>query len=151
MILCALSDLSRVLPLHPELARVDRFLREADLKALPEGRTDLNGDACFVLASPAARLRPASEAFLEVHRRHLDVQVVLEGEDRFGWAPLSDCAEVREAYDEGRDIAFFEDAPVSVITVPQGHLAIFFPEDAHAPLIGGQGSIHKLVFKLRLG
>lgn len=151
MILCALSDLNRFLPLHPELARVDRFLREADLQALPEGRTDLNGDACFVLASPAARLRPASEAFLEVHRRHLDVQVVLAGEDRFGWAACEACSEVREAYDEGRDIAFFDDAPECVIAVPQGHLVIFFPEDAHAPLIGGQGTVHKLVFKLRLG
>lgn len=150
MILCALHDLDRHLPLHPALARVAQCLRETKLAALPEGRTDLAGDDCFVLASPEARLRPAPEAFLEVHRRYLDVQVVLKGEDRFGWAPLEACSRVREAYDEARDIAFFDDAPVSVIAVPAGHLVVFFPEDAHAPLIGGQGFVHKLVFKLRV-
>lgn len=148
MILCSLSDLERHRTQHPDLPLVLDFLKRADLRNLPEGRSDLEGGPCFVIHAPQAALRPAPEALLEVHRRHIDVQVILEGTDRFGWAPLASCQALHTPYDPDKDIAFFGDAPLSVFTVPAGHLAVFFPEDAHAPLIGGQGTVQKLVFKL---
>ena len=100
---------------------------------------------------PLACTRPAAEAQLEVHRRFVDVQVILRGTDRMGWAPLAACRHEAQAYDPERDIAFFHDAPAACVDVPAGHLAVFFPEDAHAPLIGGGETVHKLVFKARVG
>ncbi|MDE2118816.1 MAG: YhcH/YjgK/YiaL family protein, partial [Betaproteobacteria bacterium] len=46
-----------------------------------------------------------------------------------------------------KDIRFFHDAPASWIAVPPGTFCIFFPEDAHAPLVA-TGNIRKAIFKV---
>ena len=44
-------------------------------------------------------------------------------------------------------IGFFNDQPKSWTPVSAGSFVIFFPQDAHAPLVGG-GEIHKAVLKI---
>lgn len=150
MILSTLSDFPRYAALHPAFPRVIDFLASADLAALPEGRTDLDGDDCFVLSSPQARTRPASEALLEAHRRYLDIQVVLAGVDTLGWSPLDACRDIAVPFDPVKDIGFFREAPQNHVTLRAGQLVVFYPEDAHAPLIGEGELVRKLVFKLRV-
>ena len=129
---------------------MEAFLRTTDLARLPEGRTELQGTDLYVSCSPAARTRPAGEAPLEAHRGYIDVQVVLQGRDTMGWAPLEVCTDVSEPYDVGRDIVFFRNSPQSWIQVEPGQIAVFFPEDAHAPLVGDGTAVHKLVVKVRV-
>ena len=62
-----------------------------------------------------------------------------------GWKALADCHEPVSDY--RTDIQFFHDAPATWIAVPPGHFCIFFPEDAHAPLVG-EGIIRKVIFKI---
>jgi YhcH/YjgK/YiaL family protein len=50
-------------------------------------------------------------------------------------------------YSEERDIRFFHDAVVSWIAVPPDHFCIFFPEDAHAPLVASS-MVRKVIFKV---
>jgi YhcH/YjgK/YiaL family protein len=57
-------------------------------------------------------------------------------------APVTD-------YDAARDIQFFSDAPSSWIATPPGSLCVFFPDDAHAPLVSA-GMIRKVVVKVEL-
>lgn len=149
MILCPITQFSRYRRLHPLFPAVEEFLVGADLHAIPEGRLPLRGEDLYVSSSPRARTRPASEAPLEAHRAYIDVQVILEGADTMGWSPLAACREPSAPYDPGKDLTFFRDAPESLITVPAGHLAVFFPEDAHAPLIGDGRTVKKLVLKVR--
>jgi YhcH/YjgK/YiaL family protein len=149
MILCAIPDFRCHVPLHPRFPALADFLERLDLAALPEGRTDLDGDDIFVVASPKARTKPQAEAALEAHRKYIDVQVVLSGIDTMGWSPLSICTEVAVPFNAECDIEFFANPPASLVPVPAGCLTIFFPEDAHAPLIGSCDSVYKLVFKVR--
>jgi biofilm protein TabA len=93
--------------------------------------------------------RTRSEAKLECHRRYIDIQLVLEGVDEMGWKPLSDCHEPMNDYSAERDIQFFRDVPASWIATPPGAFCIFFPEDAHAPLVSN-GKIRKAVIKIAL-
>ena len=53
-------------------------------------------------------------------------------------------------YDEKRDIEFFDCEPETWLTLQPGEFALFFPNDAHAPLVGGEKSIRKAVFKIRV-
>jgi biofilm protein TabA len=150
MILCSLSQFHRYRQLHPRFPAVEAFLLETDLAAIPEGRLELDGDALYVSAAPQARTKPAGDALLEAHRCYVDVQVILAGTDTMGWAPLEDCRRESGSYDPDKDIVFFHDAPANLIAIPAGHLAIFFPEDAHAPLIGDGQTVKKLVVKVRV-
>jgi YhcH/YjgK/YiaL family protein len=150
MILCPASGLDRYASLHPSFPTVAEFLARTDLKALPEGRLELKGEELYVSCSPQARTRPPEEAPLEAHRAYIDVQLVLEGTDIMGWAPLADCQDIATPYDPGKDILFFRDTPKTFFQVQPGQVAIFFPEDAHAPLIGNGGHVQKLVVKVKV-
>jgi biofilm protein TabA len=149
MILARVRDFRSFIPLHGRFARLADFLEQLDLSALPEGRMALEGEDIFVIASPNACTRSFIEAALEAHRTYIDVQVVLSGIDTMGWAPLAACTRITQPYDAERDIEFFSDPPLSLVPVTSGSLSVFFPEDAHAPLIGDGASVHKLVFKVR--
>ena len=63
---------------------------------------------------------------------------------------LLPCQKPQGEYDAEKDIEFFEDVPDSYVTVLPGEFAVFFPEDAHAPLIG-TGEVHKVVIKVPVG
>ncbi len=95
-------------------------------------------------------LRPLDQALFEAHRIYVDVQVVLRGEDNCGWAPLSTLT-VQGDYNEAKDVLFFQ-SPASApdfFALRPGLFAVFFPEDAHLPQIGGPGTLLKAVAKVR--
>ena len=64
-----------------------------------------------------------------------------------GWKPGSSCNQPAKDYDQNSDIQFFADKPDAWLPVESGTFAIFFPEDAHMPLIS-PGQIHKVVVKV---
>ncbi len=146
MIFSTLSQSDRYATLHPLLPRAFDYIRNTDLLALVPGRYPILGKQLFVIAeNVAGRTREAAK--LECHRRYIDIQLVLEGVDEMGWKPLADCTQPVNDYSAEKDIQFFHDAPASWIATPPGAFCIFFPEDAHAPLVS-TGSIRKVIFKV---
>jgi len=146
MILDTLSRSSRYLTLHPLFAKAFEFLRSTDLKTLEPGQHEIQGEQLFAIVEACAG-RARAEAKLECHRRYIDIQLVLEGIDEMGWKPLAECVEPATDYDASRDIRFFDDAPASWIATPPGSFCLFFPDDAHAPLVSA-GRIRKVVLKI---
>jgi biofilm protein TabA len=146
MILASLAEADRYLVLHPLFARAFAFLRSTDLQALAPGKHIVRGEQIFAIVEACAG-RTRAEAKLECHRRYIDIQLVLEGVDEMGWKPLSECADPATDYDAGRDIRFFKDVPSSWIATPPGSFCLFFPDDAHAPLVSA-GMIRKVVLKI---
>ena len=146
MILSTLSQADRYAALHPLFPRVFEYIRNTDLLALAPGRYPVVGEQLFVIVeNVAGRTREAAK--LECHRRYIDIQLVLEGTDEMGWKALADCVQPVSDYSAEKDIRFFHDAPASWIATPPGAFCIFFPEDAHAPLVS-VGNIRKVIFKI---
>jgi YhcH/YjgK/YiaL family protein len=146
MILDTLVHADRYLALHPLFPRAFEFLRTADLHALAPGRHAVQGEQLFAIAEACAG-RSRADAQLECHRRYIDIQLVLEGIDEMGWKSVAECTEPATDYDAARDIRFFRDAPSNWIATPPGAFCLFFPHDAHAPLVG-DGLIRKVVVKI---
>ena len=146
MILAKLSDADRYLALHPLFPRAFAFLRGTDLAALAPGRHAIDGEQLFAIVEACAG-RTRAEAKLECHRRYIDIQLVLEGIDEMGWKPVAECADPATDYDAARDIRFLNDPPSSWIATPPGSFCLFFPDDAHAPLVS-TGMIRKVVVKI---
>jgi len=146
MILDTLAQADRYSSLHPLFARAFEFLRSTDMVALAPGMHTIQGEQLFAIVE-AGTGRTRAEAQLECHRRYIDIQLVLEGVDEMGWKPLAECADPATDYDDARDIRFFNDAPANWIATPPGSFCLFFPDDAHAPLVSA-GTIRKVVMKI---
>ena len=146
MILSSLINGNRYAALHPLFPRAFEFIRNTNLLSLEPGIYRIIGDELFAIVESLPG-RTREEAQLECHRKYIDIQLVLEGTDEMGWKALGDCHHPVSDYSAEKDIQFFHDAPATWITTPPDHFCIFFPEDAHAPLVS-TGNIRKVIFKI---
>ena len=146
MILSTLSQSSRYVALHPLFPRAFEYIRNTDLLSLAARQYPIVGDDLFAIVEHMPG-RSREKAQLECHRKYIDIQLVLEGVDEMGWKPLQDCREPVGDYSAEKDIQFFYDTPASWIATPPNSFCIFFPEDAHAPLVS-DSNIHKVIFKV---
>jgi biofilm protein TabA len=145
VILDVIDQHARYQALHPLFARAFQYLRDTDLRSVPPGRYELDGDLLHVSVDQVEG-RGRERARLEAHRRYIDIQVAIDGAETIGWRPLSGCRRALP-FDESRDIGFFEDAPQSWLALRPGEFAIFFPDDAHAPL-ADTGAVKKAIVKV---
>jgi len=148
MIVDLLENAARYAGLKDGLSEAFGFLNHPGLNALPPGRYEISGDRVYAVISEETG-RSVEEGRLEAHRRHIDIQYVISGNESMGWSP---CAGLKPAgeYDAENDVRFFEGRPESVVRVPEGAFVVFLPTDAHLPLIG-EGPIRKAVVKVRVG
>lgn len=155
MVLDTLLQHDRYRSLHPAFGRAFDFLTGANWAALIPGsvnperhstRHPLDGERMYVSLDHLEG-RGREGARLEAHRRYIDIQLTIEGLEEIGWKPLRDCAQTAGAFDAAKDVEFFRDRPESWLSLPAGHFAIFFPDDAHAPL-AGRGTLKKAIMKI---
>ena len=106
------------------------YIETTDLKTLPAGKYPIDGDNIFALVSEY-KTKPESEGKLEAHRKYLDVQYLISGEELMGYTPLGG-QKILDSYKEENDIVFFT-GDKSFTKVSEGMFAIFFPEDVHMP------------------
>ena len=143
-----LAQADRYVHLHPSFERAFAFLRETDPASLATGRHEIDGDAIYVSVDHVDG-RGRDGARLECHREHIDIQLTIDGHEQIGWKPLASCETPDGGFDPTRDLGFYRDRPDTWLVVPPGTFAIFFPEDAHAPL-AGTGAVKKAIVKVRV-
>jgi YhcH/YjgK/YiaL family protein len=148
MIIDSLPGLERYFSLHRHFKTVFQFLRSRPLHELAEGRHNIDGDNAYLRVS-VNEGKNAEDAKLEVHDSYIDIQMPLEGVETIGWRDRRDCSLLSAPYDAAADVAFFDDPAEVFFTLEPMTLAILFPHDAHAPLIG-HGRIKKIVVKVRV-
>lgn len=148
MIISTISQSYRYVGLHPLFNQLFDYINKTELSRLKPGRYDIAKEKLFAIVEHVPA-REKEAAKLEVHQRYIDLQLVLQGDETMGWKPLADCQNPMAEYSKERDIRFFHDLPASYLFVPPGHFCIFFPEDAHAPLVG-RGEIRKVIFKIEI-
>lgn len=150
MILTTLADSAPYETLGARIAAGLSWLRAMD-PALPDGRHPIQGDDLFALVQTYDTV-PGTEKRLETHVRHIDLQLVADGQERILHAPAA-VLTVETPYDEATDIAFYADPPLaSSLLMRPGDLAIFFPDDAHKPgcMAGARHTVRKVVVKVRI-
>ena len=146
MILDILENAQRYLALHKDFAKAFDFLLRPDLKELPAGKYEVDGKTVYAIVAREAGRRK-EDALLETHERYIDIQLVLAGTDEMGWKPRSLCKHPFGKYDQKNDEQIFTDEPDAWISAQSGAFVIFFPEDAHMPLISSE-PIHKVIVKI---
>lgn len=120
-----------------------------DLKNLQAGSYEIDGRNIYVNIDEY-KTKSVFDSMPEAHRNYIDIQIVLSGNEKIGYANIKDGKTV-VAYDVNRDIEFLS-ADCEYIKAYVGRFFIFFPQDLHHPCItdGNQSDIKKAVFKIKL-
>lgn len=147
MIIDSIDNLSKYVALNPLFADVVDFLKGHDLNTLETGKYPIKDKDLF-LNLQMAKGRNLETAVLETHVEMIDIQMPLSGEETFGYTPLADLPDFE--YNAEKDITKYgETKSQTYVTVKPGQMAIFFPQDGHAPCISDAEEIKKAIFKIK--
>lgn len=147
MVIDSLCKLSYYNSLNPRFAKVVEYLKTTDLSTFEPGKYEVDGKEIFINILDRD-LKTTEAAALEVHDKYIDIQILLSGDkESFGWKQRCNCTAPRGEMDTDKDVLFFDDASDTYVAISPGEMGIFFPQDAHAPLVG-EGHVKKAVVKV---
>lgn len=149
MIVDSLNNASIYSGIHSRFHSAFEELQSIDWSSLEYGRYAIDGDEIFMMWGEHELKEEEEDAKLEAHNSYIDIQLVVEGVESFGWSDRSACLSKVAEFDTDRDIQFFNDEPTTYVTLKAGEFTIFMPTDAHAPLVGS-GSVKKCVVKIKI-
>ena len=134
MVLDLLENLKSYEALNPHFEKVIDFIANTDLATLPLGRNEICGDTVYANVMEA-KPKAKEDAFIEIHRRYIDIQIPISAGETMGYTPISELPAAD--YNEADDAAVY---PVGMpardyFNVHKGEFVIFFPQDGHAPAI----------------
>ena len=116
--------------INPLIAKALDYIKKTDFSKLENGKHVINGDTLFAILQEY-ETKNDCDSKLEAHRKYIDVQYVISGEELIGVTPLINQPPCKE-YDEENDYALY-DYTCSFIKVLPEQFAILFPEDLHKP------------------
>lgn len=135
--------------LSPSLiAAIDRALSLAPAKLEP-GRYELQGDRLFMNVMQFVTQRP-EEKQAELHRRYIDIQILLAGEEQIYYGAngsARECGDWHESDDYQLCRTMTEE---QCLTLTAGEFVIFMPGEPHKPgcSLTAPLEIKKVVIKL---
>ncbi|MEF2484440.1 YhcH/YjgK/YiaL family protein [Vibrio mimicus] len=136
--------------LSPKLQQLIDEVLQRVATPLPTGKHELQGDSAFFLVMDD-HTQPLTLRRSECHARYLDVQILLQGRERFGYslAPFNGLDDDQLAT---RDLAFSEQlAEERFVDLAAGEFIVFYPGQPHRPLIAVEGEgepVRKVVIKV---
>ena len=146
MVIDTIDNLGKYVGMNPLFADVVEFLKGNNLSTMEEGKHPIQGKNLFVNIT-TAKGRTKEQAVLETHIEMIDIQIPLDTEETYGYTPLFDLPDYE--YNAEKDITKYGDTPAQTyVTCKPGQMAIFFPQDGHAPCIS-EKDIKKAIFKVK--
>lgn len=146
MIISSLNNRTKYYSMNTLFEKAFNFALD-NIYTLAEGEYCVEEDNIYLIITEG-ELRSEFEAPLEAHNIYIDIQIVIRGIECFGVRDRSRCNFSKEKYDKECDIEFYDDKFENRVTLVENDFIIFFPEDAHAPLIG-EGCVRKAIIKIR--
>ena len=125
------------------------FFKNTDLNKIAKGKYPIDGENVYASVT-ADSSKNFDKTNWESHRKYIDIQYVINGEEKIGVYPVSKATVTKE-YDDKKDAANYS-ADGKLYSATPGTFFIFFPSDAHRPNItpGGNKVVKKIVIKVRV-
>lgn len=141
-----LENIARYQGLFKGLDVLIDWLKDHSFEELPLGRTEILGDKVFVNVMTAVP-RPISGAEYEVHKKYMDLQLDVEGDEdfqvnmgKFTWT---------QPIDPDKDIGFGISPVGCSGHLGNGYFALFLAEEPHMPtLLCKAPEVKKAVVKI---
>lgn len=118
----------------------------------PVGEYQINHRVKAIVSEYETKLE--NESGYEAHRKNIDIQYLLSGEERIACLPIERLIEV-EPYSEEKEAAFYAadlSLQPSYLSLLPGYFAIFFPQDGHKPqlCVDKPMKVKKVVVKVQI-
>lgn len=135
--------------LHKKIELVDKFLKNNDLSKISKGSYEIEGRNVYVNIDEY-ETKEINASIPEAHREYLDIQIVLSGKEKIGYAPYK-RGKTEIEYNKEKDIEFLS-SDCEYLKAYPNRFFIFFPQDIHHPCITDteKNQIKKAVFKIKL-
>lgn len=149
MIIDSLENAERYLSVHPLFEQAFEYLKAKDLTLLEDGKFDIADGIKGILSTKTGKTEAEALEKFECHNKYIDIQLCISGTETVAWKPRAKCEAVKTAYNEEKDVVFYDETPDTFFKLTDKQFVIFFPEDAHAAMIGND-LIKKLVLKIKI-
>ena len=148
MVIDHISRAATYYHLHPGIEIALRYIQSTDFTKLENGKYELAGEHVFAIVQEYDTKDPSNEK-LEAHKKYIDVQYVVSGQEKMGHALLKAQVPSRE-YQTDDDFMLFDESPDFFSLITEGMFTIFYPSDLHMPCILHQqsSSVKKVVVKV---
>ena len=126
-----------------------KFLSETDFSKIELGRYELDGDNIFYMVQSYAT--DPDKTISEAHKKYIDIQYMVEGEEIIGVADISEDKELTEAKEEN-DVWFY-DCKTEPLVLSTGKYMVLYPNDLHCPGVATNGTAltcRKVVVKVKV-
>jgi YhcH/YjgK/YiaL family protein len=134
--------------LSPRIKRAFEYVQQTDLQALAVGRYELDGKNLYVIVQEYNSKLPEQGKW-EAHQRYIDLQYIVSGTERMGFAPLRRLQ--MGAYDDSKDFQALS-GQGEFLTLDTGDFMLLWPEDGHMPGMAVDAStpVKKAVVKIAI-
>ncbi len=149
MIIGTLDNPSYYAGFGERVVQAVQYMKEHNPHSLPLGKNSIDGDNIYYEVSEVQTVR-ADEKFFEAHKRFIDIQMTIDGEEWYGYNSVGNLKE-EIPYNQDKDAAFYS-GDGEYFRIPKGQFVLFMPEDAHNPCIyfKQQGHVRKIVIKIKI-
>ena len=149
MIIDCIDNASFYYGVNKRLIRAFKFLREESLAEMEPGKYEIDGSNIYALVQ-SYETKPEEKGAWEAHRRYIDIQYLVSGTEKMGWANLEAMTVCRE-YTETEDCLFLKGKGNFFLLEPK-NFVIFMPQDVHMPGLTAtnQQTVKKVVVKVKI-
>ncbi|WP_432798667.1 YhcH/YjgK/YiaL family protein [Poriferisphaera sp. WC338] len=144
-----------------------QFLKNVNPTTLKPGRNDLQGEgphAPLFANFDSYTSRTTTESKYESHRRYIDIQYIISGNERIAISPTPTSESntgqplaVTDSYNDEKDFELYDHNPdilagTQWVILRPNHFVILYPHEAHMPCIqfDGPTEIQKIVVKAHI-
>ncbi len=127
-----------------------KYLADTDFSTVKNAKYEISGNEVFAIVQDYLS-KPIAEGQFEAHKKYIDIQYIVEGEEQIGVLGIENFSESTN-YDEDKDIVFLSpntNCMPEFVQIKAKEFLILFPNDAHKPSIATKSPsyVKKIVIK----
>ena len=152
MIIDTIQNCEKYALLHKNFQRAFDAIKNVLDKDMPVGKYEIDGADLFISVQEY-NTKLAENARFEAHRKYIDIQYIVSGEEVVEVTDLSKTT-IETEYNETKDMEFY--TPTGSVwrgSLTAGGYGIFFPNDVHRPALAVEGvpaPVKKILVKIKL-
>lgn len=128
-----------------------KYLRDTDFSIMENGKYEILEGKVFAIVQDY-NSKAESECRFEAHRKYIDIQFIVQGEEKIAVGRLDEFEENTE-YDGEKDVVFLtpkSEAKVDYVKLKAEEFVLLTPQDVHMPSIEieAPAQVKKVVIKV---